>query len=125
MLPEKHAITEDFDFDEDFVIEYECFTLEISPLGASRVGKRVRSVATDGNEVDPIRVSVSPDASLRENITRCSDEVSSLCHTNDVSSLAKQIGDLDDQGNTLERTKELESLLVGLNSITHNDDLEE
>lgn len=46
---QKHVVIEKFDTDEDFVIEDEGFALETSPLGAGRVSKKVRLVATDGD----------------------------------------------------------------------------
>ncbi|CBI39278.3 unnamed protein product, partial [Vitis vinifera] len=47
-------------------------------------------------------------ASLQKGIATCSDEVSLLPYTGNALSSAQQIGNLDDQGNALERTEELE-----------------
>ena len=122
---QKQAIIEDFDTNKDLVTEDEGSVLETSPSSASRVGKRVRLVATDKDEVDPTRVSAPPKAFLQEDITFYSDEVSPLCHTSNVPSLAELTGDMDDQENALDRTEELEPLLTDLDLITHIDDLEE
>ena len=122
---QKHAIIEDFDTDEDFVTEYEISDLETSPLGAGRPNKRVRLATTNGDQTDLVGMSAPPNVSLLEDITPCSDEVFHLPYTGNVFSPTEPIGNLDDQGNALERAKELESLLVDLDPIAHIEDLEE
>ena len=122
---QKHAIIEDFDIDEDFVTEDESSTLETSPLGASRADKRVRLVATNEDETDLVGMSDPLGASLQKGIATCSDEVSLLPYTGNALSSAQQIGNLDDQGNALERTEELEFLLADLDPIAHIEDLKE
>ena len=85
----------------------------------------MRLTTIDEDEADLARVLASLDASLWKDITLCLYEVSPLCHINDAPFLVELIGDLDDQGNVLERTEELEPLPADLNPITHIDDLEE
>ena len=117
-----HAITEDFDTNEDFVTEDEGSALETSSLGTGKADKRVRSTIIDEDEANPTGVSTPSDASLREDIAPYLDKVSPLCHIGDVSSIVEPIGS---QENVLERTKELEPLLASLNPITYTNDLEE
>ena len=121
----KHAIIEDFDTDKDFVTKDEGFSLETSPLGAGRTNKRVRPITINEDETDLAGVLASPDAFLLKDIASYLEEVFPLCHISDVLSFAEPIGDLDDQGNALERIEELEPLSANLDPITHIDDLEE
>ena len=84
----------------------------------------MRLTTIDEDEADLARVLASLDASLWKDITLCLYEVSPLCHTSNVPSLAELTGDMDDQENALDRTEELEPLLTDLDPITHIDDLE-
>ena len=70
-------------------------------------------------------MSTPPGVSLLEDVTPCSDEVSHLPHIGNAFSPIESISNLDYQGNALETAKELKSLLVNLDPITHIEDLEE
>ena len=73
---QKHAITEDFDTNEDFVTKDEGTILEALFLGIGKTNKRVRTINIGGDEAIPASVSSPSDLSLREEVAPCLDEVS-------------------------------------------------
>ena len=116
---QKHAITEDFDTNEDFVTKDEGTILEALFLGIGKANKRVRTINIGGDEAIPASVSSPSDLSLREEVAPCLDEVSLLCHVGDAPSLVAMTGNQDNPKNTLGRIDELEPLPTSLDLITH------
>ena len=90
---QKHAITEDFDTDEEFVTEDKDIVPETSSLGTGKADKRVKTVDTDKGEFNPTSVSAFSDVSLREEISPYLDEFSPLCHVGDAPFLIVVKGD--------------------------------
>ena len=70
-------------------------------------------------------MSALSDVSLQKEIVSYSDEVSPLCHANNVRFLAIVTSNQDHPVNTLGRTEDLEPLPTSLDPITHIDDLGE